>query len=218
MDKILTVREPFASSLVHGIKKAEYRSWKIPAGSKVWIHAALQHGLPFPQVPAWLREHGEFPAADYMEWTDAKDDRPRPPLDSTLTQAIYDSKGLPGFSVERDHWRKHYECDLVAYGFRSDESVSRSVIMRQWPDGINAKSHECYPLKRWNRSIVAAYASQIKAPMAEEYQYGFRDCGEQFTGTSAVWLHDTHPNDFQTACAFDPMLAAEYTRATGLPA
>jgi len=125
---------------------------------------------------------------------------------------------LPGFSTERDYWRKHYECDLVAYGFRSDESVSRSVIMRQWPDGINTKSHECYPLKRWNRSIVAAYASQIKAPMAEEYQYGFRDCGEQFTGASAVWLHDTHPDDFQTACAFDPMLAAEYTRATGLPA
>jgi hypothetical protein len=96
MDKILTVREPYASALVHGIKKVEYRSWKIPAGVRVWIHAALQPGLPFPQVPAWLREHGEFPAADYMEWTDAKDDRPRPPLASTLAQAIYDSKGLPG--------------------------------------------------------------------------------------------------------------------------
>jgi 3'-phosphoadenosine 5'-phosphosulfate sulfotransferase (PAPS reductase)/FAD synthetase len=125
---------------------------------------------------------------------------------------------LPGFSTERDHWRKHYECDLVAYGFRSDESVSRSVIMRQWPDGINRKSNECYPLKRWNRSIVAAYASQIRAPMAEEYQYGFRDCGEQYTGASAIWLHDTHPDDFATACTIDSMLAAEYTRATGLPA
>lgn len=96
MDKILTVREPFASALVHGIKKAEYRSWKIPKGSKVWIHAGLQPGIRFHDVPAWLREHGEACAADYLEWTTGADDAPRPSLDSPLAQAIYCAKGLPG--------------------------------------------------------------------------------------------------------------------------
>lgn len=124
---------------------------------------------------------------------------------------------LPKFAVERDYWRLHYQADLVAYGFRSDESVSRAVIMKQWPDGINIKSNECYPLKRFNRAVVAAYADKIRAPMAEEYEYGFRDCGEQFTGHTAQWLHDTHPDDFATACAFDPYLAAEYARHTGKP-
>lgn len=124
---------------------------------------------------------------------------------------------LPKFAVERDYWRLHYQADLVAYGFRSDESLSRAVIMKPWPDGINIKSNECYPLKRFNRAVVAAYADKIRAPMAEEYEYGFRDCGEQFTGHTAQWLHDTHPDDFATACAFDPYLAAEYARHTGKP-
>ena len=96
MDKILTVREPFASALVHGIKKAEYRSWKIPAGSKVWIHAGMQPGLPFDEVPAWLREHGETTAADYLEWRDTNDDRPRPELSSPLSLAIYECTGFQG--------------------------------------------------------------------------------------------------------------------------
>lgn len=124
---------------------------------------------------------------------------------------------LPDFSKERNGWRERYECDLVAYGFRSDESVSRSVIMRQWPDGINAKSFECYPLKRWNRSLVAAYTAKHRLPMAVEYESGFRDCGEQFTGRSAVWLHDTFPGDFERAAAFDRYLQAEYVRAVGAP-
>ena len=124
---------------------------------------------------------------------------------------------LPKFAVERDYWRLHYQADFVAYGFRSDESVSRAVIMKQWPDGINLKSNECYPLKRLNRPIVAVYAGKVRAPMAEEYQYGFRDCGEQFTGHTSQWLHDTHPVDFATACTFDPYLAAEYARHTGKP-
>jgi len=123
---------------------------------------------------------------------------------------------LQKFAAERDHWRKHYECDLMAYGFRSDESVSRSVVMRQFSDGINLKSRERYPLKRWNRSIVTAYATKHKLPMAVEYQYpGLRDCGEQYTGFSAVWLHDNFLDDFKTACTFDPYLAAEYSRQTG---
>ena len=124
---------------------------------------------------------------------------------------------LGDFAKERNQWREHYNCDLVAYGFRSDESVSRSVIMRQWPTGINTKSQECYPLKRWNRAIVAQYAKKHRFPMAEEYEYGFRDVAEQFVNDAAVWLHDTHPEDFQAACLEDPNLAAEYVRHTGNP-
>ena len=96
MDKILTVREPYASALVHGIKKAEYRSWRIPKGSKVWIHAGLQCGLGFTDAKDWLREHGEMCAADYMDWMDSAEDVPRPPLDSPLSRAIYYAKGLQG--------------------------------------------------------------------------------------------------------------------------
>lgn len=120
-----------------------------------------------------------------------------------------------GFAKERDFWRHEYKCDYVAYGFRSDESVSRSVIMKQFPDGLNAKSGECYPLKRWNRSLVAKYALMHRLPMAVEYDYGYRDFSGILTGQQAVWLHDTFPDDYETAAAFDPFLAAEYTRATG---
>ena len=125
---------------------------------------------------------------------------------------------IPSFSSERDHWAKHYDCAFTAYGFRSDESVSRAVVMREWPDGINRKSREAYPLKRWNRAIVATYATKNRLPMAPEYDAQFRDCGGLFTGNIAVWLHDTFPDDFERAAAFDPMVRAEYTRATGLPA
>lgn len=122
------------------------------------------------------------------------------------------------FSKERDHWREHYKADLVAYGFRSDESVSRAVIMRQWADGINRKSCECYPLKRWNRAVVAQYAKTKRLPLAEEYAFGWRDVTEQFVGEVAVWLHDTHPEDFARGCLEDSWLEAEYVRAMGVPA
>jgi len=95
MDKILTVREPFASALVHGIKKAEYRSWRIPKGSKVWIHAGLQPAMGFANATTWLREQGETSAADYMEWTLGTDDTPRPELVSPLSHAIHASLGFP---------------------------------------------------------------------------------------------------------------------------
>lgn len=124
---------------------------------------------------------------------------------------------LGDFSKERNEWREHYGCDLVAYGFRSDESVSRSVIMRQCPNGINEKSKECYPLKRFNRSIVARMSDRFRFPLAVEYEFGFRDVGEQFTGNTAVWLHDTFPDDFQRAAEVDPNILSEYTRATGNP-
>lgn len=120
------------------------------------------------------------------------------------------------FSKERDHWRNFYECDLSAYGFRMDESVSRACIMKAWSNGINEKSKECYPLKRWNKSIVTQYAKAKRLPMAVEYEYEYRDI-DIFTGVGAVWLHDTFPDDFQRACEEDPNLGPEYTRATGNP-
>jgi len=130
-------------------------------------------------------------------------------------QAAKMKTGKPGdFSKERNHWREYYNADLVAYGFRADESVSRAVIMRQWPDGINRKSLECYPLKRWNRAVVAQYAKSKRLPLADEYNYGYRDI-DIFTGEGAVWLHDVHPEDFKRACLEDPNLEGEYVRATG---
>jgi len=97
VDRILTVRDPFATALVHGLKKAEFRNWKIPADIKVWIHSAQAPGMHFDALPAWLRSLGDPVAADYLEWTDRSDDSPRPNISSsTIAQAIYDSKGLPG--------------------------------------------------------------------------------------------------------------------------
>lgn len=123
---------------------------------------------------------------------------------------------LGAFAKERDDWRKHYGCDLVAYGFRSDESVSRAVIMREAPEGIHPKSAECYPLKRFNRSVVAKFAQTHRLPLAVEYEHGARDVSEQFVGELAVWLHDTFPDDFRRACAEDPWLEAEFVRASGM--
>lgn len=99
MDKILTVREPYASALVHGIKKAEYRSWRIPKGSKVWIHAGLQPAMEFAKVPEWLRDQGEPCTADYMDWTMESNDCPRPELISSLSRAVYASLGMATASV-----------------------------------------------------------------------------------------------------------------------
>lgn len=94
MDRILTVQEPYASALVHGIKHFEFRSWKIPPGVKVWIHAGKTAGVHFDKLAQWLRENGDHVAADYIEWTVGTDDTPRPDLSgSTLAQAIYHSKG-----------------------------------------------------------------------------------------------------------------------------
>lgn len=97
MDKILTVQEPFASTLVHGLKRFEFRPWRIQPGVRVWIHAGLKAGVPFEGLAQWLRANGDDVAADYIEWTVGVDDTPRPDLSgSPLARAIYASKGMDG--------------------------------------------------------------------------------------------------------------------------
>lgn len=95
MDKILTVREPYASALVHGIKRFEYRSWRIQPGTKVWIHAGAVPGMPVSEVPAWLRSNGDETTASYIEWMFSDSDGPRPDISkSPLSKAIYVSTGM----------------------------------------------------------------------------------------------------------------------------
>lgn len=97
MDKILTVQEPFASALVHGLKRVEFRPWRIQPGVRVWIHAGLKAGVHFDHLARWLREQGDPIAAEYIDWTVGTDDAPRPDLSgSTLAQSIYASKGMDG--------------------------------------------------------------------------------------------------------------------------
>ena len=95
MDKILTVRQPYASALVHGVKDSEYRAFRIPKGTKVWVHSGLQAAFHFSELPAWLDDKDPTAAA-YLRWTLEDNDTPRPELSSALSQAIYDCKGLPG--------------------------------------------------------------------------------------------------------------------------
>ena len=97
MDRILTVREPFASALVTGLKKAEYRPYRIPAGTKVWIHSGLQPGIRMDkELTTWIREQGDPIAADYIEWMYSEDPGPRPLVEqSALASMIYQSTGTP---------------------------------------------------------------------------------------------------------------------------
>lgn len=95
MDKILTVRQPYASALVHGVKDREYREYRIPKGTKVWVHAGMKAAIHFNDLPAWLDDKDPV-AAEYLRWTVGTDDSPRPDLSqSSLAQAIYDCKGHP---------------------------------------------------------------------------------------------------------------------------
>lgn len=94
MDKILTVRQPWASALVHGLKHFEYRSWKIPAGQRIWIHAGLSSGMTIEQASEFLRLAGDGVAAAYLLWMQGKDDSPRPPIErSRLAQSMYEASG-----------------------------------------------------------------------------------------------------------------------------
>ena len=96
MDKILTVRQPYASALVHGVKDREYRAFRIPKGTKVWVHAGMQLGMQPLEIPDWFREIGATKAAEYLDWTSGKTDtRPEGINDDALANAIWESLGLP---------------------------------------------------------------------------------------------------------------------------
>ena len=79
MDKILTVRQPYASALVCGAKAAEFRGWKITPGVRVWIHAGKAAGKSDPG--AYFREIGDPIAADYFAWMRSDSDDPRPDIE-----------------------------------------------------------------------------------------------------------------------------------------
>ena len=82
MDKILTVRQPWASALVHGLKKHEYRPWRIQPGVRVWIHAGRDPGLSPADCVEYLARIDPI-AADYMTWAMGSDDRPCPDFEAS---------------------------------------------------------------------------------------------------------------------------------------
>jgi len=93
-DKIITVRQPYASALVCGIKPAEYRSWRIEPGTRVWIHAGLSPDLDAAETADYLDSLGDPVAADYLRWMVGADDRPRPDISgSIMAQHMYASSG-----------------------------------------------------------------------------------------------------------------------------
>lgn len=93
MDKILTVRQPYASALVHGVKDREYRAFRIPKGTKVWIHVGMKSAMSLEEIVVWL-DSNDPKAAEYLRWTMSDTDSDRPDM-SPLSQAIYESLGLP---------------------------------------------------------------------------------------------------------------------------
>ncbi|MGL5958286.1 MAG: ASCH domain-containing protein [Phocaeicola sp.] len=58
--KSISIKQPWASLIVHGIKDIENRTWKCPEkyiGKRVLIHASKQH-IPFRQINKLVIEHG----------------------------------------------------------------------------------------------------------------------------------------------------------------
>lgn len=48
--KVLSIREPYASLILSGVKKIETRSWKTNYRGELYIHASLGKSSPSPEV------------------------------------------------------------------------------------------------------------------------------------------------------------------------
>lgn len=48
--KVLSIREPYASLILSGVKKIETRSWKTNYRGELYIHASLGKRSPSPEV------------------------------------------------------------------------------------------------------------------------------------------------------------------------
>ena len=44
--KAITIRQPYASLLIRGVKEWEYRTWKLPVGTPIAVHAGRALSQP----------------------------------------------------------------------------------------------------------------------------------------------------------------------------
>lgn len=122
--------------------------------------------------------------------------------------------GLKGTSLakDRDAMLAHYDCKLAVLGYRMDESLQRRGMLKQYADGINRKSSECYPLRAWTSRITSAYVRTHNIRLAPEYSMGLRDMSEHRGARSVILRHYISEADYQAAIAQDPQVEIDYVR------
>lgn len=124
----------------------------------------------------------------------------------------YIIKGLRTFAEDRALQLKEKNCDLVVLGYRMDESLQRRGMLKQYSDGINWKSKECYPLRSWTSRITDAYVKANRIALAPEYSYGVHDMTEHRQGRAVFLRHYISEADYQAAIAQDPQVEIDYVR------
>lgn len=121
-------------------------------------------------------------------------------------------KGLRTFAEDRDIQLDAKGCGLMVLGYRMDESLQRRGMLKQYTDGINPKTRECYPLRSWTSRITDAYVKANRITLAPEYALGLSDLTEHRQGRAVVLRHYISEADYQAAIAQDPQVEIDYVR------
>lgn len=90
---------------------------------------------------------------------------------------------------------------LVTGAKGSDSSWRRRYFhaTRSWTDMV-------YPVKDWNKHDILGYLRARNIPIPESS--GLNATGIALIPAELLWLHDTHPKDFQRLCEFFPYAEA----------
>lgn len=101
--------------------------------------------------------------------------------------------------------------DWVAFGFRREDSVGRSIRMTKC-SGIDIDNRQFFPLMDWNRKKCMAYLRSKRVPLPRTYQEGYRDI-HTFKGHDIVYIAHNHPEDYQKILKAFPWVEGEYVKA-----
>ena len=110
--KAITVRQPFASAIVAGVKTVENRTWRTSHRGPLLVHAAAGSELPTvaPNVVAALERHAR-----------AIGDRPRGVIIGIVT--LVDVVRVSGGEVEDDEWAVGPWCWVLRDAIRFADPV-----------------------------------------------------------------------------------------------
>ena len=89
--KVLTLKQPWATLVAEGIKKYEFRSWKIKYRGKVLIHAGI--GIDKDEMKKFENMDLEFPSKRILAEVEIEDCLE---LDDDLNQKIINENNIAG--------------------------------------------------------------------------------------------------------------------------
>jgi hypothetical protein len=111
--KALSIKQPWASLIAHGIKDIENRTWKTNFRGKIYIHASAKLAAPKNRLGGLMPDNISATDLDWYEWVWNK----KYPVSAIIGEVEIIDCVINHASIWADHYLTAYEFNKLTYNW-----------------------------------------------------------------------------------------------------